>query len=82
MCVEEQVKRVLGDILLLDPAGIGMETTQDRVSSWDSVNHINLVYALEEEFKTTFNIREIESLTSYAEILSVLKSKNGSTGSR
>ena len=73
--MEQQVKQVMADVLNLDPATINGSTSRDRTASWDSLNHINLVVALEQEFQVSFEVSEIEAMLSYMDILEILEQK-------
>jgi acyl carrier protein len=45
------------------------------VEQWDSGNHISLVLALEEEFGVSFEVSEIEAMTSFVDVVSTLEHK-------
>lgn len=72
---DSQVKQVMADVLGLSPEAVGESTRSDQIASWDSLNHIRLVLALEQEFQVAFEIGEIESMVSYADIMRVLQHK-------
>lgn len=73
--VEEQVKQLMADILNLDLDSIDGSTSKDTTASWDSLSHINLIVALEQEFQVSFEVSEIESMLSYSDILETLEKK-------
>lgn len=73
--MEDRIKSVMADILNLDPARIGSDTSMDAVESWDSLAHINLITALEEEFDVTFDVAEIESMLSFKDIQAKVNAK-------
>jgi acyl carrier protein len=73
--MEEEIKQIMSDIFDLDPEGIDESTTQENTWSWDSLNHINLVAALEQEFELSFSPEEIESMISFIDILEILEGK-------
>ena len=73
--MEERLKEVIGDVLDLDPGSIDASTTKDTTDSWDSLNHINLVVALEQEFQVSFDVAEIESMQTFTDILDTLEKK-------
>jgi acyl carrier protein len=73
--LEQQVKQVMADILGVDPDSIDVSTAKDSTATWDSLNHINLVVALEQEFQISFDVREIESMLSFPDILETLERK-------
>ena len=73
--MDEQIKQVMADILDLDANSIDVSTVKDGTASWDSLNHINLIVALEQEFQTSFDVTEIESMQSYLDILETIQRK-------
>ncbi len=73
--MQEQIKQIMADILDLDPSSIDGSTAKDNTASWDSLNHISLVLALEQEFAVAFDPSEMESMISFENILRVLEKK-------
>jgi acyl carrier protein len=73
--LEDQVRQVMADILNLDPNSVDESTVKDSTSSWDSLSHINLIVALEQEFQVSFDVPEIETMQSYSDILETLGRK-------
>ena len=73
--MEQEVKQVMSDILDLDANSIDVSTAKDGTASWDSLNHINLIVALEQEFQVSFDVAEIESMLSFSDILETLERK-------
>jgi acyl carrier protein len=67
--LEQRIKHIMADILHLDPNRIDERTTMDTIEAWDSANHISLVLALEEEFSISFDVAEIETMTSFADVV-------------
>jgi acyl carrier protein len=51
---------------------IGDDTSMDTVESWDSIKHMNLVLALEEEFGVSIPDEDAANITSYPLIRLVL----------
>ena len=51
------------------------ESSRDRIENWDSLKHMNLVLALEEEFDVSFSDREIVEMLSVEIIAETLKEK-------
>lgn len=73
--MEERLKILVADILDVDPESIDGSTTRDNTESWDSLNHINLVTALEQQFGVSFDVSEIESMSSFDDILQLMEVK-------
>jgi len=73
--VEAQVKQVMSDILNVNADSIDGSTSKDSTASWDSLSHINLIVALEQEFQISFDVSEIEAMLSFTDIVEILERK-------
>lgn len=51
------------------------EISQDNCKEWDSMNHLNLVIELEEDFGISLEPEEIARMRDFESIRNVLKSK-------
>jgi acyl carrier protein len=49
------------------------ESSSDTISSWDSLNHLNLILALEEEFNVEIPDEEVGNLMNYRLIMLVIE---------
>jgi acyl carrier protein len=56
------------ETLVLDPA-----MTADDVAGWDSVSHITLIYAIEDEFGIKFSTRDLEGLTCVGDLIETVR---------
>ena len=52
------------------------ESSPDNIESWDSLKHMNLVVALEEEFNIRFDDDEIVEMMNYGLIKVILSKKS------
>lgn len=73
--MEERIKAVIADVLAIEASSIDEQSSMDTIEAWDSLAQIDLVAALEEEFALGFEVEEIETMTSFADILDVLTEK-------
>lgn len=48
----------------------------DDVEGWDSLEHIKLIVAMQDEFQLQFNIEEIESMKSVGDMVRVILKKS------
>lgn len=62
----------MATLLNVDVCIINEDFSMDNVPSWDSLRHMNLVLALEEEFKVTIPDEDAGNITSYKLIKLVL----------
>jgi acyl carrier protein len=56
------------DGLVLSP-----EMTADDVAGWDSVTHITLIYAIEDEFGIKFSTRDLERLGCVGDLIETIE---------
>lgn len=73
--IEHIVRSILADVIGIEPGQINGNTARDNTPGWDSVNHITLTLALEEEFGITFDVTEIEGMFCFADIVQVIEVK-------
>jgi acyl carrier protein len=52
-------------------------TTAQEVPGWDSLAHINLVAAVEEEFRIRFAMAELQKLQNVGEMVALIERKAG-----
>ena len=69
---EDKLKQVLADIFDIDVATINDMTSVDTVEEWDSLKHLNLVLALEQEFNITLSVEQTVEILNYPLIKAVL----------
>lgn len=72
LVIEEKVKKVLSNVFGIDQHNISDETSPDTLDKWNSLGHMNLIIALEEEFKIQFSDTQIVEMLNYPLILCTL----------
>ena len=73
--VFERMNEVFRDVFDDEDIEVTDETTADDIEDWDSLEHINLVNAMEEEFGVKFTTGEIVSLKNVGEMADLIISK-------
>ena len=63
-----QVNFIFRDVLQDDSITLRYETTANDVKGWDSLNHIELVVAMEKHFKIRFNFTELQQFKNVGEM--------------
>jgi acyl carrier protein len=58
-----------------DLENIHNELNKDDVPEWDSINHLNLIIELEDEFNVSFSSDEIQEINSIEKILRFINLK-------
>lgn len=72
MTTEDTLKEVMATVLGITVDSINDETSMDTVDSWDSIKHMSLVLAIEEEFGIGIPDDDAANITSYPLIRLVL----------
>tara|TARA_B100000787_G_scaffold165136_1_gene148664 strand:- start:1082 stop:1303 length:222 start_codon:yes stop_codon:yes gene_type:complete len=73
--MEDRVKKVMSDVFNIDIKSINDGSSPDNIENWDSLKHMNLIIALEEELEIEFSDEEIGDSMNYALIVNILNSK-------
>ena len=67
--MNERVYKVVSQVLNVPLESINEEFSPDDAHEWDSLKHMNLVLALEEEFQVQFNEEQIVEMLSVGMII-------------
>jgi len=73
--VFNRVQDIFRDIFDEDDLKIEDSTFSDNIEEWDSLNHINLVSAIEKEFKIRFALGELQSLKNVGIMIDLIMDK-------
>ena len=66
---------IFREVLEDDSLVLRDDLTADQVESWDSLNHIDLIVAVERNFKIRFTTAEITSLRNVGELINLVQQK-------
>jgi acyl carrier protein len=72
--MEDKVLEIVASILNVEKSELSLESSPETLSNWDSMNHMNIIMALEEEFDITFTEIEIMDMLSVRSLLDKLNS--------
>ena len=74
--LEASVFAIMARVLNVAPESINAETSPDTLASWDSLAHMNLVLALEEELAVQFTEAQIvDMLNAQLIVLAVAEAR-------
>ena len=74
--MEEKIKNIMASVFKCDVSEINEDTSPDTLEQWDSLRHMNLVVALEEEFQISLTEDEMVEMLNYKLVYTIIKSKN------
>lgn len=73
--VYEKLNEVFQDEFDDEELTVNDETTADDIEDWDSLEHINLVVAVEKKFGIKFNIGEVNAMQNVGEMVDYILAK-------
>jgi acyl carrier protein len=71
----EQLRGIASDIFGVPAVEITESSSPETIESWDSVQHLNLVLAMEEQFAVQFDPEEMDQMKNMGEIAGLLDKK-------
>jgi acyl carrier protein len=73
--ITQELKRVILTALKLDDWNIDDDTIATQVPGWDSLNHVNVILAVENRFRVRFKPVEVLKLKNIGDLQRLLTSK-------
>ncbi len=73
--IYERLNKVFRDIFDDDSIVVTAETTANDIEDWDSLEHINLVVAVEQEFGIKFSMKEVTGMKNVGEMVDIIISR-------
>jgi len=71
----ERMQAVFRDVFDDEGLVLRPEMTAEDVETWDSLTHINLIVAIEREFKVKFTTAEVASLKNVQDLAALVEKK-------
>lgn len=71
--VELRVRSVIADVFGLDPDEVGLETSTQTIEVWDSLQHLTMILALEDEFDIQLDDAETVAAVSFPVITEIVR---------
>ena len=75
MLTLENLTPVFRQVFDDDSIELRREMTSDDIDDWDSLTHMNLVIAMELQFKVKFALGELQTLKNVGEMLDLINKK-------
>jgi acyl carrier protein len=66
--LEQTICRVVSDVLDVPINELSRDSSSDTVVTWDSVAHLSLVLAVEQELGISFDVDELDRVTTVGDL--------------
>ena len=73
--IYERLNNIFRDIFDDESIVVTAETTANDIEAWDSLEHINLIVAVETEFGIKFSMKEVVSMKNVGDMVDIIISK-------
>lgn len=73
--IMERLTEVFREVFDDDSINICDSTTANDIEEWDSLEHINLIEAVEKEFSMRFQMREVSGMKNVGEMTDIIAAR-------
>lgn len=78
--IYDRLNAVFRDVFDDNNIVVDDSTTSNDIEDWDSLEHINLIVAVEQEFQIKFNMNEVISMKNVGEMVDIIISRTSGKG--
>lgn len=71
--IEQNLKALLAKIMQVAADAIDDKASTATLANWDSLRHMKLIVALEEEYALAFDEEQIVEMTAYPKIVAIVR---------
>jgi len=71
--MEQKLKTVVANVLAISEDEVVDELSPATNGSWDSLNHMNIITAVEKEFSIMMSMSDIQSITDFLTLKAVVE---------
>lgn len=72
---QQKLTSIFRDVFDDDSIVLRDDMTAADIANWDSITHVNLIVAVEKEFKVRFTTAEVTSLANVGELVAHIQRK-------
>ncbi len=73
--MKQEIKKSMAVIFKINENSIPDNIEMNKIVNWDSLNHLNLIIALEGKFKVSFEPDEIAEMVNIDKIVEMIQQK-------
>ena len=75
--IKSRLTPIFRDVFSDDGLVVSESLTANDVKKWDSLSHINMIYAVEKAFGVKFSIKDARSMKDVGALMNLIKTKVG-----
>jgi len=62
--MDNELLELICDVIGADPGDLSLEVSREDIDEWDSLNHLRIITAVEQQYRVSLSMDEIESIDS------------------
>ena len=66
------LERVVSQVLRRDNINLSTDMTAPDIEGWDSLNHVQIIFTLEQELEIEFDVRDIQNLETIGDLVNLI----------
>ena len=74
--IEKKLKKIMSIVFTIDESKIDINTSNQNVEAWDSLKHLSLILAIEDEFNIRFTNKETTLINDFKTIMDILQNNH------
>jgi acyl carrier protein len=71
----ERIAEIVAEVLGLDPGSVTDDCGMETAENWDSLNHLRIITAVEQELGLTLTMEEIRSANSLSKLVELARQR-------
>lgn len=75
VAIDPRLTETFRTVFELDDLELSPTTSADDIELWDSVAHISLIFAIEDEFGIQFSSRELEAMRNVGDMQAIISER-------
>jgi len=73
--MDDKIKKIMSEVFSVSIESISEESSRQNLESWNSLNHLQMVFALEDEFQITLSPSEATRIIDFQSVKELLSNK-------
>ncbi len=68
-----KIKEIMATVFNVEKSAINDDSSPETLETWDSLQHMNLIVSLEEEFGITFNDDQVTDMLDFKSVVKAVE---------
>ena len=73
--MDDKIKKIMSEVFSVSIESISEDSSRQNLESWNSLNHLQMVFALEDEFQITISPSEATRIIDFQSVKELLSNK-------